>query len=150
MKALGFQPALRGSAESSQASSSLYSQVNYPLFSMSTDNGLTCPGIDTCNWLIIACANTVGQGGTPRLSFYELHYRWFLVSSARATYEPLVEGVLSPPGAVIRESNPTTSHPTRLSFYGLTHLHVIFGWKANSSGSKWICCGTRGRRKTPV
>lgn len=30
------------------------------------------------------------------------------------------------------------------------HLHVIFGWKANSSGSKWICCGTRGSQKTPV
>jgi hypothetical protein len=32
----------------------------------------------------------------------------------------------------------------------VVHLHVIFGWKANSSGSKWICCGTRGSQKTPV
>jgi hypothetical protein len=32
----------------------------------------------------------------------------------------------------------------------VAHLHVIFGWKTNSSGSKWICCGARGRPKTTV
>jgi hypothetical protein len=47
--------------------SSLYSQVNHPLVRTSTDNGngLTCPRLDTWNWLINAWQIQSAKAGHP-------------------------------------------------------------------------------------